>query len=73
VIGVIALVSIVAAVSLLLTRKRKNKAGQAIGEMEDTSQKPPVELAAEEKLKELPGNGSAAELHGSTHMGSTKR
>jgi len=73
VIGVIALVSVVAALGLFLSRKRRNKAGVEIGEMEDTSRRLPVELAAEEKLKELPGNEAAGELYGSAHMESTKR
>lgn len=40
---------------------------QGIGETADTSRNPPIELSAEEKLKELPSNESvAAKLHGDT-------
>jgi hypothetical protein len=40
--------------------------------MEDTSRNPPVELAAEEKLKELPSNEKPVELPGSAHIESKR-
>jgi hypothetical protein len=53
-------------------KKRNNKKANGFGEMEDTSRRPPVELAAEEKLKELPG-AIPVELPGSLNEGSVKK
>ncbi|KAE9982686.1 hypothetical protein EG328_010679 [Venturia inaequalis] len=68
ILAILAVMGVVLLAALWFLKKRKNKMKQqGLGEMADTSRQPPVELPAEERLKELPSNESvAAELHGNT-------
>lgn len=53
--------AVVLLVALWFLKRRKNKTKQQrLGELADTSPNLPVELSAEEKLKELPSNESIA-------------
>ncbi|KAE9972019.1 hypothetical protein EG327_009653 [Venturia inaequalis] len=68
ILAILAVMGVVLLAALWFLKKRKNKMKQqGLGEMADTSRQPPVELPAEERLRELPSNESvAAELHGNT-------
>lgn len=68
ILAILAVMGVVLLAALWFLKRRKNKMKQqGLGEMANTSRHPPVELPAEEKLKELPSNESVAtELDGNT-------